>query len=111
MARNEKLDLLNNLKMEDYTKVNGLKMKKMVWESTFGLMEQDMMDIGKMESVMVKEDVFMLTATYMKVNGFKIKSKVMVSKDRQMEDFIKESGLMINKKERETEHGLMVIVM
>ena len=52
MARNEKLDQLNNLKMEDYTKVNGLKMKKMVWESTFGLMEQDMMDIGKMESVM-----------------------------------------------------------
>ena len=60
-------------------KANGLKTKKMVWESIFILMEQDMMVIGKMESVMALADMYMLTVKYMKVNGFKIKSMVLVN--------------------------------
>ena len=79
-------------------KANGLKTKKMVWESIFILMEQDMMVIGKMEILMALADVCMLTVKYMKVNGFKIKSMVLVNKDIQMEEFIKESGIMIKEK-------------
>ena len=60
-------------------KANGLKTKKMVWESIFILMEQDMMVIGKMESVMALADMYMLTVEYIKVNGFKIKSMVLVN--------------------------------
>ena len=51
-------------------KANGLKMKKMVWESIFGLMEQDITDFFKMESVMVLEDKYMLTAIHMRASGF-----------------------------------------
>ena len=97
--------------MEPDIKVNGLKMKKMVWESTFGPMEQDMMVIGKMESVMVLVDLYMLTAKYMRVYGYKIKSMALVSKDGQMEESIKESGLMINRKVKVIKHTPVVIVM
>ena len=37
-------------------KANGLKLKKMVRASRFGLMEQDMMVFGKMETVMAMAD-------------------------------------------------------
>ena len=69
------------------------------------------MVIGKMESVMVLVDLYMLTAKYMRVYGYKIKSMALVSKDGQMEESIKESGLMINRKVKVIKHTPVVIVM
>ena len=40
----------------------------------------------------------------MKVNGFKINSMALVNKDVQMEEFIKESGLMIKEKVKVKKH-------
>ena len=53
----------------------------------------------------------MLTVKYMKVNGFKIKSMVLVNKDGQMEEFIKESGIMIKEKVKVKKHTPMEIDM
>ena len=67
--------------MEVHMKANGLKTKKMVWESKLILMEQDMMVFGKMESVMALEDVYMLMAISMRATGFKMKCMALASKD------------------------------
>ena len=40
----------------------------------------------------------------MKVNGFKINSMALMNKDVQMEEFIKESGLMIKEKVKVKKH-------
>ena len=40
----------------------------------------------------------------MKVNGFKINSMALVNKDVQMEEFIKESGLVIKEKVKVKKH-------
>jgi hypothetical protein len=43
----------------------------------------------------------------MRVNFFKIKSMAPASTDGQMDQFIKENGLMINKNVRMSKHGVM----
>ena len=40
----------------------------------------------------------------MKVNGFKINSMALMNKDAQIEEFIKESGLMIKEKVKVKKH-------
>ena len=42
-------------------------------EFRYGPMDQDMMDSGRMEWLMVEVDLFMLMEMFMKVNGSKIK--------------------------------------
>jgi hypothetical protein len=48
-------------------------MLEMEEEFRYGLMDQDMMDFGRTEWLMVEVDLFMLMETFMKVNGSKIK--------------------------------------
>ena len=92
MKINEKQDLCLYLKMDNDIKVNGLKIKEMVEELIFGLMGKDMMDFGKMESLMALVDANFLTEMFMKEISFKTKNTVLVSNNGLVVKFIKESG-------------------
>ena len=73
-----------------------------------GLMELNMMEIGKKEKLTVRVLSNMLMATHIKVTGQMIKQ---TAKERiliQMELHMKDFGRTIFKKERELNDGLMV---
>lgn len=110
MEKRERLDQFAFLKMELCIKGSGLLMitRKTEEEYRFGLMDQDMMDSGKMEWLMVMEDLFMLREMFMKVSGTKTKLMVMVFILTLMEADTRVNGTRINNMVMELNNGQMV---
>lgn len=94
--------------MELSTQGNGTLELEMVLVVKCGQMAQDMRATGNLIKLTVKENLYMLTETYMKANGSMIK---LMAKERtlmQMEPTIMEIGLMINNMVSEWNPGQMV---
>ena len=96
--------------MERSIKANGMIKKDLETAEVFrsGKMDQDMTDSGRMVWHMEWVVLYTLKATFMRVNGLKIKLMVMEYNKITKVAVMKETGITINKMEKELKNGQMV---
>lgn len=94
-------------------KVNGMIKKVLETAEVFksGKMDQGMTDSGRMVWHMEWVVLFTQKATFMRVNGLKIKLMVMEYNKITKVAVTKETGITINKMEKELKNGQMVQCM
>ena len=95
-------------KMEQSILDNGIQVSEMVLVVKCGQMVQDMKAIGNLIKLTVKENLSMLTETFMKASGSMTKLMVKVLIHMPTEPTIMEIGSMINNMVSEWNPGLMV---
>ena len=111
MRTEESIVDLSHSKMELSTQDNGTQVLEMVLVVKCGQMVQDTKAIGNLIKLTAKENLSMLTETFMKASGSMTKLMVKVLIPMQTEPTIMEIGSTINNMVSEWNPGLMVLNM